>query len=284
MEVANDADFEARAGDRSVAIEHADPCMVNGFEELLRSAIENVARNAIRHTAEGTAVEISLQTHNSRVSLRVRDYGPGVPETMLSDVFLPFRRIANGDSEGAGSGLAIAERAVHVHRGTIRAMNAPVGGLIVEIDLPIAWFFSSGKLLRRLSKRRRKAGNLPAISASRRNPLGRATPGPPIWQVTGPGSPVLGDRRRMAGGDAPTQSGTPLGPVSEWAASRPDRQGPNALPGRPAWTKPKKSFTMPLPDWRALDGRSSPPPSPPGHRVPPAGLDGPIASLLHIYV
>ena len=123
QEVANDADFEARACQRRVVIEHAGACMVNGFEELLRSAIENVARNAIRHTAERTAVEISLQIHNSRVSLRVRDYGSGVPEPMLSDIFLPFRRIPNGDSEGAGLGLAIAERAVHVHRGTIRAIE-----------------------------------------------------------------------------------------------------------------------------------------------------------------
>ena len=56
---------------------------------------------------------------------------------MLSDIFLPFRRIANGDTEGAGLGLAIAERAVHVHGGTIRAVNAPAGGLIVEIELPV---------------------------------------------------------------------------------------------------------------------------------------------------
>jgi len=119
-------------------MEPAGQCMVNGFEELLRSAIENVVRNAIRHTAEGTAVEISLQAHNSRASLRVRDYGPGVPEAVLADIFLPFRRIAIGDSDGAGLGLAIAERAVHVHRGTIRATNAPGGGLIVELDLPVA--------------------------------------------------------------------------------------------------------------------------------------------------
>jgi signal transduction histidine kinase len=138
QEVANDADFEARACRRRVAIERADPCTVKGFEELLRSAIENVARNAVRHTAEGTTVEISLQAHDSRASLRLRDYGPGVPESMLADIFLPFRRIANGDSDGAGLGLAIAERAVHVHSGTIRARNAPTGGLIVEIDLPAA--------------------------------------------------------------------------------------------------------------------------------------------------
>lgn len=136
QEVANDADFEARAHKRSVAMEQAAPCIVIGFEELLRSAIENVARNAVRHTAEGTGVEISLRVQDSRVSLRVRDHGPGVPAAMLSEIFLPFRRIANVDSEGAGLGLAIAERAVHVHRGTIYAKNASGGGLIVEIDLP----------------------------------------------------------------------------------------------------------------------------------------------------
>ena len=56
---------------------------------------------------------------------------------MLSDIFLPFRRVANGNSDGAGLGLAIAERAVSVHRGVIRAMNAPKTGLIIEIDLPL---------------------------------------------------------------------------------------------------------------------------------------------------
>jgi two-component system, OmpR family, sensor histidine kinase CpxA len=136
QEVTNDGDFEARARNRGVVIRQSDAATVNGFEELLRSAVENVVRNAIRHTSEGTTVEISLQLNNSRALLRVRDYGPGVPESMLPEIFLPFRRVANGNSDGAGLGLAIAERAVNVHRGTIRAMNAPNGGLIVEIDLP----------------------------------------------------------------------------------------------------------------------------------------------------
>jgi two-component system sensor histidine kinase CpxA len=141
QEVANDGNFEARARNRSVVIQpsinQADACTINGFEELLRSAVENVVRNAIRHTAEGTAVEISLRTADSRVLLRVQDHGPGVPGSMLSEIFLPFRRVANGNSEGAGLGLAIAERAVNVHGGTIRAMNVPKGGLIIEIDLEI---------------------------------------------------------------------------------------------------------------------------------------------------
>lgn len=138
QEVANDGNFEARARNRSVLIKHADLCPVNGFEELLRSAVENVVRNAIRHTSEGTAVEISLDRADSRALLRVRDHGPGVPESMLSEIFLPFRRVASINSEGSGLGLAITERAVNVHRGTVRAINVAQGGMIVEIDLPSA--------------------------------------------------------------------------------------------------------------------------------------------------
>jgi signal transduction histidine kinase len=138
QEIASDGDFEARACNRGVVVIYADAWKVNGFEELMRSAVENVVRNAIRHTAEGTPVEISLRAEHARALLCVRDYGPGVPERMLSEIFLPFRRVANDSSEGAGLGLAIAERAVNVHRGTIRATNAPDTGLIVEIDVPLA--------------------------------------------------------------------------------------------------------------------------------------------------
>jgi two-component system, OmpR family, sensor histidine kinase CpxA len=65
----------------------------------------------------------------------VRDFGPRVPENMLATIFPPFHRI--GDSDGAGLGLTIAEQAVRVHGGGIRASNAPDGGLIVQIDLPL---------------------------------------------------------------------------------------------------------------------------------------------------
>jgi len=137
QEVASDGAFEARAHNRNVVITQADPCTFIGFEEPLRSAVENVVRNAIRHTAEGTTVSISLEVKNATAILRVRDHGPGVPPGMLTEIFQPFRRIANGDSDGAGLGLAIAERAVNIHRGSIRAINAPEAGLIVEIVLPL---------------------------------------------------------------------------------------------------------------------------------------------------
>ena len=103
QEVANDGDFEARARHRSVVVTQADACIVNGFEEPLRSAVENVVRNAIRHTAEGTAVEVSLQVKDSRALVRVRDYGLGVPESMLSEMFHRFAESAMSNPKALDS-------------------------------------------------------------------------------------------------------------------------------------------------------------------------------------
>src|SRR5262249_8429803 len=140
LEVASDADFEARAHTRKVVVTAADACSVIGAEELLCSAIENVVRNAIRFTAEGTSVEISLRRQGDIAVIRVRDHGPGVAEDMLAEIFLPFRRVRTAGepaTEGAGLGLTIAQRAIAMHAGTIRAMNAADGGLIVEMQIPI---------------------------------------------------------------------------------------------------------------------------------------------------
>jgi len=146
QEVAADGDFEARAHAREVRVVSADACTMSGAPEILRSAIENVVRNAIRHTPAETAVELTLkQTDDPKkpgALLRVRDHGSGVPERLLSDIFVPFHRVeggAAGNSQGAGLGLAIAERIVRMHNGSIRARNAPDGGLIVEMELPTSW-------------------------------------------------------------------------------------------------------------------------------------------------
>jgi signal transduction histidine kinase len=137
QEVANDADFEARARGRRVTVKQSDACTIDGMEELLRSAVENVVRNAARYSAEGTEVEIALRNEPAEAVLQVRDHGPGVPPEMLEEIFLPFRRVKGDDFDGAGLGLAIAQRAIRLHGGAIRASNAAGGrGLIVEIRLP----------------------------------------------------------------------------------------------------------------------------------------------------
>lgn len=137
QEIASDADFEARARSCRVSLEHTDACTIMGSEEILRSAIENVLRNAVRHTREGTAVEVGLRRNASKAVLHVRDHGPGVSESMLLEMFLPFRRAPEMNSNGAGLGLAITERAIRAHGGTVRAENASGGGLTVEIELPL---------------------------------------------------------------------------------------------------------------------------------------------------
>lgn len=144
QKVADDADFEARSRERSVRIASCDASTITGVAELLKSAIENVVRNGVRHTAAGTEVEISLRCENLDAGkyavISVRDHGTGVPEASIDEIFRPFYRVEDARDRhtgGAGLGLAIAARAVHLHAGTIKATNAPDGGLIVEISLPL---------------------------------------------------------------------------------------------------------------------------------------------------
>jgi two-component system sensor histidine kinase CpxA len=142
--VSDDADFEARSVGRSVKTEPSDDIKVEGSEELLRRAIENVVRNAVRYTDEGTEVNISLQRRQINETefavLTVHDRGPGVPEEELDNLFSPFYRVAESrdrQSGGMGIGLAITDRAVKLHKGKVEAENAAGGGLIIRIYLPV---------------------------------------------------------------------------------------------------------------------------------------------------
>ena len=104
----------------------------------MRRAVENVVRNAIRHTPEGTTVELGLELLGDVASIVVRDRGPGVPDDLLGSIFEPFFRVEGHRSRasgGVGLGLAIARRAVSLHRGRIMARNADPG-LVITIELP----------------------------------------------------------------------------------------------------------------------------------------------------
>lgn len=143
--VTEDAEFEAQ--ERRCHVRCSVPegnWQVRGNASLLHSAVENVVRNAIRYTQEGTFVEIEM-TSQARdggrdVLLRVSDAGPGVPADALEKLFEPFYRLddARGrQTGGVGLGLAITERAVRFHGGKVSAVNRPGGGLTVEIRLPV---------------------------------------------------------------------------------------------------------------------------------------------------
>jgi two-component system sensor histidine kinase CpxA len=139
-QIASDAEFEAESKGKSVRILRTENCRVRGNDILLRSAIENVLRNAVRYTKEGTSVEISLKTESEKAFITIRDYGAGVAENELSEMFRPFYRIGEARERktgGIGLGLAITERAVQAHDGKISARNAAGGdGLIIEIEMP----------------------------------------------------------------------------------------------------------------------------------------------------
>jgi signal transduction histidine kinase len=140
-EVVADADFEARTNGRAVRFTDSAPCYVCGSRSLLHSAVENIVRNAVRYTAPQTAVEVSLLCDDENAIVRVRDYGPGVPEAALERLFEPFFRVEaarDRDSGGVGLGLAITQRAVRSHGGDVRAANAPGGGLQIAVRLPLA--------------------------------------------------------------------------------------------------------------------------------------------------
>ena len=143
-EVVADADFEAHSSCRTVRLVASQDCVIDGNEQLLRSAIENVVRNAASYTAEGTVVEVSLRcqngNQNDRAVISVLDQGSGVPQAALANIFHPFYRVADArdrQSGGSGLGLSITQRAVQIHGGSVSASNAPGGGLLVEIVLPI---------------------------------------------------------------------------------------------------------------------------------------------------
>jgi two-component system, OmpR family, sensor histidine kinase CpxA len=151
-EVAADANFEARSRNCDVRVVASDPCSVRGNADLLHSAVENVVRNAVRYTNQGTTVEIRLTCSNGngngsarRAVISVRDHGPGVPESELINVFRPFYRVEVARERksgtpaggGVGLGLAITKRALDLYDGTVVARNADGGGLQVEITLPV---------------------------------------------------------------------------------------------------------------------------------------------------
>jgi len=146
-QVARDAEYETPGRGCRVttpAADAADEFLVEADPDLLRSAVENAVRNATRYTAEGTTVEVRLERQQAangekEIIVRVLDSGPGVPDEALQKIFEPFYRLddaRNRQTGGAGLGLSIADRAIRLHGGQLRASNRKEGGLQVEIRIP----------------------------------------------------------------------------------------------------------------------------------------------------
>lgn len=141
-DIVADAQWEARERDCRVDFVCDGECTIDANPDLLRSAVENVIRNAVRYTAPRTSVEVRVDGQQGdsggAAIIRVSDRGPGVPDAELSNIFRPFYRVADArdrESGGVGLGLAIAERVARLHGGTIHAANRTDGGLEVVMTL-----------------------------------------------------------------------------------------------------------------------------------------------------
>jgi len=140
-EVVHDARFEGAVKNCRVELKGTARATVQGNRELLRSAIENVLRNAVRYSPGDAAVEVSVARSAAGLSILIGDRGPGVPASDLERIFEPFYRVAESrdrDSGGEGIGLAITSQVLKAHGGAARATNRPGGGFEVQLELPMA--------------------------------------------------------------------------------------------------------------------------------------------------
>lgn len=139
--IVEDAKFEAEAHNKTVDYHTEGDIAFNGYYSLLARAIENVLRNAIRHTPDDTCVTVATSESQLGVEIKICDSGHGVNEEHLKKIFDAFYRPTDArerTSGGAGLGLAIAKRGVEANGGTITAYNQQGSGLCVVIQLPKA--------------------------------------------------------------------------------------------------------------------------------------------------
>lgn len=140
--ICEDARFEAQPRGVEVRLdlsaEFDDPetaPLMKGAPQLLRRGIENVIRNALRFTPAGDAVAVSAVVDRGKITIEVKDNGPGVTPDMLKTMFEPFVKGA-AEARGVGLGLTIARRALAAYGGGLQAFNRPNGGLLMRISLP----------------------------------------------------------------------------------------------------------------------------------------------------
>jgi signal transduction histidine kinase len=108
--------------------------------DSLHKCFENILRNALSHSPENSAIQVSLNTTDHRLEVVIEDQGAGVPEDALSKIFDSFYRVDTArtrESGGYGLGLSIARRAVLQHEGTITAENSHPG-LRISVSLPVS--------------------------------------------------------------------------------------------------------------------------------------------------
>ncbi|MBF0142178.1 MAG: HAMP domain-containing protein [Magnetococcales bacterium] len=138
--VVADVRYEAGQGGRMVELDLSETVIIKADGTQLRSALENIIRNALRYTPEKRSVMVTSVQNGQTAIITVYDEGNGVPEEQLEEIFKPFYRVEEDRGQergGFGLGLAIASRAIKNNNGTIKAANRLEGGLVVTVCLPI---------------------------------------------------------------------------------------------------------------------------------------------------
>ena len=134
-DVCTDARFEAQTANRDLVFSPSGEFWIEGRGDLLYRAFENVVRNAVKFTREGTTVSVDAIARSGGLLVTVSDQGPGVQQDAYAQMFEPFQRIGDAGVEGFGLGLTIAKRAIESHGGRIEAETAPGGGLAIRMSL-----------------------------------------------------------------------------------------------------------------------------------------------------
>ncbi len=133
-----DSQFEAEQMGKTLQISDIPDRSMICSPQLLMSALENIVRNSIYYGKD--KIIVSFVEHKESLSIKVEDNGEGVPDEELESIFRPFYRVSTArdrHSGGTGLGLAITESAIRQHNGTIQASRSTLGGLLIEISLPL---------------------------------------------------------------------------------------------------------------------------------------------------
>jgi two-component system OmpR family sensor kinase len=132
------SDGAAVAPDRSITLDAPAPVVVLGDEDHLRQAVANLVANALRHTPEGTPIEVSARIDDGHATISVRDHGPGLDDAALMHVFDRFWRADHARvGGGTGLGLSIVAGIAEEHGGAASVVNDEAGGARFTIRLPL---------------------------------------------------------------------------------------------------------------------------------------------------
>lgn len=118
-----------------------EPCeeelpLINGDPERLRQVFFNILDNAAKYAGEGKRLIVSTSTDGEDVFVKIRDFGPGIPEDELENVKMKFYK-GSSKKRGSGIGLAVCDEIIKYHGGTLTLQNAEGGGTLVTIRIPV---------------------------------------------------------------------------------------------------------------------------------------------------